>query len=196
MEEIEVKFLNINPTSLQAKLKKIGAKKVGHYFYRRQMFDYADWRLDKKSAWVRLRDEGDKITLAYKQRLGVKSHSGKHNDGGMQEIEIEVSDFDKTSAILLSTGLVKKYYQENKRIRWKKGNVEFDIDFWPRLNPYLEIEAPSWKAIDKAIVLLGLNPDDKKIFTANQVYKLNGINELDYEEITFKRFVKRKILKK
>ena len=44
-----------------------------------------------------------------------------------------------------------------------KGDIEFDIDTWPQLNPYLEIEAPSWGKIDEAIKMLGLNIKDKKI---------------------------------
>lgn len=190
-EEIEVKFLNINVDETEEKLKSIGAKKVGEYFYRRQIFDYPDYPLDKKGAWLRLRDEGDKITLSFKQRLGISAHDGSASDAGMEEIEIIVSDFEKTKKLLLKTGLIEKFYQENKRIRWEKDGIEFDIDFWPQLEPYLEIEAKSWEEIDKAISWLGLNPSDKKIFSANQIYKSKGINEVDYVRMTFDGFVKR-----
>jgi len=56
----------------------------------------------------------------------------------------------------------------------------------------LEIEAPSWKQIDKVITLLGLNPAHKKIFSTKQIYKLRGIEELDYQRITFDGFVRKK----
>ncbi|MEK9147420.1 MAG: class IV adenylate cyclase [Patescibacteria group bacterium] len=192
MEEIEVKFLDINPEKIQEKLKDIGAEKQGEYFYRRRIFDYPDLRLDKEGAWIRLRDEGNKITLAFKKRIGIKAHDGKYSDSGMKEIEIEVSDFDKTGLLLEQLGFIEKFYQENKRIRWVKGDIEFDIDFWPKLNPYLEIEAPSWDKIDKAILLLGLDKKDKKIFSTQQVYRLKGINEIDYQKMTFGGFVKKK----
>ena len=192
MQEIEVKFLDINPADIEAKLISIGALKVGEYFYRRRVFDYPDWRLDKASSWLRLRDEGERVTLSFKQRLGVGAADGKANDDGMNEIEIEVSDFDRTAALLLSTGLVEKHYLENKRTRWVKDEIEFDIDIYPLLPPYLEIEAPSWDKIDQAIALLELNPEDKKIFSANQVYALQGINAKDYVRLTFDEAVKRK----
>ncbi|MBI4359456.1 MAG: class IV adenylate cyclase [Candidatus Nealsonbacteria bacterium] len=191
-EEIEVKFLNIDPRQIERQLKAIGAKKVFNRLYYRRVFDFPDLRLDKKSAFLRLRDEGDRIMLAFKQRLGVKDHGGKINDRGMEEIEVEVNDFGKMAVILLKLGLIEKFYQENRIIRYQLGKIEFDIDFHPRLNPYLEIEAPSWKEIDRAIQLMGLDDRDRKIFSAQQAYKLAGINENDYQVMSFKRFIKKK----
>jgi len=191
MEEIEVKFLNINPVEIEHKLKELGAEKKFERLYKRRVFDYPDFRLDKQGAWLRLRDEGDKITLAFKQRIGMCDFHGKSNDETMEETEIEVSDFDKTADILLRSGFKEKFYQENERIRYVLDDIEFDIDFWPKLEPYLEIEAASWDDIDRGIKLLNLNPDDKKIFTASQIYKMKGIEILDYKITTFERMVRR-----
>lgn len=190
-EEIEVKFLNIDPEAIQKKLAEIGAKKVGEYFYRRRVFDYPDFRLDKQNAWLRLRDEGGKVMLTFKKRQGVSAHDGSANDEGMKEIEVEVKDFEKTAELILNLGFIEKFYQENKRTRWAKDDIEFDIDTWPQLEPYLEIEAPTWEEVDIAIQLMGLNPMEKKIFSTGQIYKMHGINEIDYAKITFDGFVKR-----
>jgi len=189
MEEKEVKFLNIDSSLIEKKLKKIGAKKVFKKLYKRKAFDYPDLRLDKAGAWIRLRDEGDKITLTFKQRIGMGSNSG--NDKSMEEIEIEVNNFEKTAELLLKSGFIEKHYVENQRTRYVFEDIEFDIDFYPQLNPYLEIEAPSWKKIDEAIGLLNLNPKDKKIFSTNQVYELNGINLNDYQKVTFGQMIKK-----
>jgi len=191
MEEIEVKFLNISPKEIEKKLKEAGAEKVFDKVYRRKVFDYPDLRLNDRGAYLRLRDEGDKITLTFKQRLGVKSHDGKTNDEGMEEIEIKVSDFEKTAELLTKMGLKEKFYEENRRIRHQLGDIEFDIDFWPLLDPYLEIEAPSWEKIDEAIKLLKLDPKDKKIFSTYQVYQLKGIDENDYQILTFEKTIKK-----
>ncbi len=190
MEEIEVKFLNINPEKIEEKLKDIGAQKVFDNLYRRRVFDYPDLRLDKAGSWIRLRDEGNKITLAFKQRIGIGADEKTH-DKSMEEIEVEVNDFDKTAEILLRAGFIQKHYVENRRIRYQLNDIEFDIDFYPLIEPYLEIEAPSWEKVDDAISLLGLNPEDKKIFSTYQIYELKGINFNDYKEVTFKRIVKK-----
>jgi adenylate cyclase class 2 len=191
MQENEVKFLNIDPEEIENRLREIGAEKIFDKIYRRRVFDYPDLSLNKKGAYLRVRDEGDKVTFTFKQRLGIKSNDGTQNDDGMEEIEVEVSDFEKTAEIILKLGLIEKFYEENRRIRYKLKNVEFDIDFWPLLEPYLEIEAPSWKEVDEGIELLGLDPKDKKIFSTFQVYQLSGINELDYKVLTIEKAVKK-----
>lgn len=192
MEEKEVKFLNINPGEVEKKLKSVGTQKVFEKLYKRRVFDYPDLRLNDKGAWLRLRDEEDKVTLAFKQRIGVKKDDGTANDKTMKEVEVEVNDFNKTAQILKEIGLKEKFYEENKRIRYLLDEAEFDIDFWPQLEPYLEIEAHSWKNVDEAIKKLDLDPKEKKIFSTYQIYQLKGIDENDYQEITFERMVKKK----
>ncbi|MFH1173104.1 MAG: class IV adenylate cyclase [bacterium] len=191
MQEIEAKFLNINSEAIEQKLKEIGAVKAGEYFYRRRVFDYPDWRLDKNHAWLRLRDEGEQITLSFKKRLGADKNDGQTNDLGMEEIEVKVSDFDETAHLILSLGFVEKHYAENKRTRWLKDGVEFDLDTYPELETFMEIEAPSWEKIDEAAGWLGLDKDEKKIFSTNQVYALKGIKVADYVRLAFDGLVKR-----
>lgn len=190
MEEIEVKFLNIDKAATEAKLRGIGAMKAGEYLYRRQVFDYPDLRLDKEGAWIRIRGEGDKVTLGYKQRIG-RGEEPNGNDAGMHEIEVEVSDFAKTADFLHKLGLVDKFYFENKRARYMKEGIEFDIDEWPLLQPYLEIEAKTWDDIDRAVGWLGLDKTEAKKFSTTQVYALAGINDKDYAKLTFEEAIRR-----
>ncbi len=89
MEEIEVKFLDINKQEIENKLVNLGAEKVLDILYRRRVFDYSDLRLSEDNSWLRLRDEGDKVTLTYKKRFGTGE---KFKDEGMYEKEIVVSD--------------------------------------------------------------------------------------------------------
>jgi adenylate cyclase, class 2 len=187
MEEIEVKFLDVDSESLIKKLEKLGAKRIFERLYKRRVFDYPDFSLDDNYSWVRLRDEGDQITLAFKQR--IKPGKEGENDQSMQESEITVSDFKETTNILLSIGLIEKSYQENKRIRYSFNGIEFDIDFWPNVPPYLEIEADSWEKIEEAIKLLELNPEDKKIYSTYQVYDVYNIKMKDYKRITFEEMI-------
>jgi adenylate cyclase class 2 len=67
--EIEAKFLNVDHSTIRKKLKKVGAVRIQSVrLMRRKNFDFKDLSLEKeKSGWVRVRDEGDKVTLSYKQ---------------------------------------------------------------------------------------------------------------------------------
>lgn len=190
MEEVEVKFLNIDVKKLEKKLVQIGAVKLFDRMYKRKVYDYPDLRLNEAHSWIRVRDEVDQVTMGFKQR---RNPGKDKNDEGMDEIEVIVNDFKKTWLFLEKIGLKQKFYEENRRIRYQLGEIEFDLDFWPLLNPYLEIEAKTWAQIDEAISLLALNHEDKKICSTMQIYALSGINEMDYDELTFERQVKKKI---
>ncbi len=190
-KEIEAKILNINVDQIESKLAGLGAHKIGERLFRSISFDYPGFPLDKQAAWVRLRDEGDKITLAFKQRLGVTDMKKGMNDSGMEEVELEVSDFETTKQFLLRIGLIEKFSQEKKRTSWKKGTVVYDIDTWPRLDPYLEVEADTWEAVDAAIEELGFDLKNKKICSATQIYEMAGIRDKEYVQMTFSEFIKR-----
>jgi len=190
-EEIEAVFLEINKELIEEKLKEIGAKKVGDIFYRHTSFDFPDYRLDKDNSWIRLRDEGGKVMLAYKKRLGVTSQDGSSNDEGMEEIETAVGSYEDTKILLKKIGLIEKHEAEKKRTRWNKGGVEFDIDTWPEIPTFLEIEAKSWDDIDRSAKALGLNPEDKKICSVNQIYRLYNKDVNDYAKLSFDGLVKK-----
>lgn len=192
MEEIEIKFLDINPEFIKQKLVSLGAKKVGDFHYRRIVMDYPDFRLDKQCSWVRLRDEGDKVTLTFKQRLGTGDmRNNLTGDDGMYERETIVEDFEATHEILLKIGLIEKMYQENKRTRYILNDVEFDIDTWPLLKPYLEIEGKDWDTVNEAARKLGFDPKDGKRFSTNQIYRLNGLDDRNYTKMTFEEQIER-----
>ena len=110
---------------------------------------------------------------------------------GAEQIEIEVSDGVKATQILEKIGLTQKFLEEKRRIRYRKGDIEYDIDELPELPPFLEIEGPSWEAIDEAARSLGLDPEKKRIYSAFQMYAEAGIDMLEYKTISFKGMVKR-----
>lgn len=189
MEECEVKFLDVDPKALEAKILKLGGRKHYDRIFKRIIFDYPDLRLNKAGAWLRVRDEGDKVTMAFKQRVGMRDDGS--NDQSTLEEEVVVSDFETTAAILRRVGLTDKFYEENRRIHFELDGVMLDIDHWPMIPPYLEIEAESYTVVERMIKKLGLNPADKKLYPTWQVYKDYGINEGDYQIITFEKQVKK-----
>lgn len=191
MEEIEIKFLDIDIPKLEEKLKKIGAKKVGEYFYKRRTFDYPGLPLDKRGVWVRVRDEGDRVTMACKKILNYDPNGKVPKDSKIEEHEIIVSDFNTTCNILYGAGLIEKGYQENKRIRYVKDDIEYDIDTWPRIPNFLEIEGPSLKKVEKAATLLGFDLKESVRYSSWQIYQSYGIELHDFQRVTFGEWIKK-----
>ncbi len=190
MEEIEVKFLHIDRQAFEQKLADLGATKVGDYNYRRKIFDFADNRLDAEGAWIRLRDEGEKVTLTYKQRFGVPSPHAL-TGGGMHELEVVVSSFEETEKLLTAIGLVECTYIENKRTRYMLDDVEIDIDTWPLLDPFVEIEGTSWDAVQAMAERLGFDWSTHVRGSSRAIFKEAGFDEDAYKILTFSTQVKR-----
>ncbi|MBS1267176.1 MAG: hypothetical protein MAG795_01148 [Candidatus Woesearchaeota archaeon] len=166
-QEYEVKILKIDVSKIKTRLEQIGAEKFAEKNFKRIVYALnKDEPLDR---WVRLRTDGKKSTLAYK-------HIKENSIGGTEEIEFEVSDFKKTDKFLQKIGCKKKSYQENKRIKYKKNNIYFDIDFWPGLKPYVEIESDSKQDVEKGVKLLGFSIKDATTKDTMQLYLEKGID--------------------
>ena len=192
MEEIEAKFLDVDVLRLKQKLESNGAQFIGSFDYKRKSYDFEGLLLAKsRHGWVRLRDEGERVTLAYKQRLGVKTNDGSISDLGMKEIEVVVSDFNLTDQFLKSIGLIEKFYEENKRERYIFDEVEIDIDTWPMIPTYVEFEGSSWEHVKKVAEKLGFNWEEHLRCTTMQIYRKYGIEENDYGVITFIEQIKK-----
>jgi adenylate cyclase class 2 len=189
MEEFEIKFLEVNVPELEKKLLEIGAEKVDEYNYIRVLMDYPDERMKDVHSWIRIRTDGEETTLTYKQRLGVKP--GHLSDEGMKEIEVVVEDYEKTLQIMKALGLMVTREEKNKRLRYVKGDVVFDIDSWPSIPTYIEIESTSLEKAKDAARELGFNPDIGIIGTAGTVYKKYGFDKDEYSHITFEGMIKK-----
>lgn len=103
----------------------------------------------KNDGYVRVRDEGDKVTLTYKQQQ-------RDAVDGIIEIETEIKDFDKAVEILQQFSFEKQSYQESKREKWYVQEVEVVLDEWPWLHPFVEVEGPSEAALRRVAEQLGL----------------------------------------
>ena len=162
--ELEAKWLEIDHDEFREKLKAIGAELVAP---KRQMiravFDFPDKRLSKIRGWVRVRAEGDRITISYKQNDTNKLD-------GTKEVCLVVDNFDSAIELLKSIGLQQKSFQETKRESWKLDGVEIDLDEWPWLPPFIEIEAPNEEKLNNVVAKLGLSFDNAMYGSADHVY--------------------------
>lgn len=150
-KEIEAKFVRVSHDDLRERLKEVGAVCEQPMRLMRRVVFHDDTDDD---SYVRVRDEGDKVTMTYK-----RFHDNTSIDG-VTEIETTVGDFDTAIAILDTTGLKRETYQETKRETWRLGEVEVVLDEWPWIDPFVEIEGPTEEAVRETAAKLGFVWDD------------------------------------
>ena len=181
--EIEAKFPGVDPDDIRAKLKALGATLVHpEVLMRRKNFDYPDERLDKINGWIRVRDEGDKVTMSYKQLMDRTLH-------GTKEVSVIVNDFDTTCHFLDSIGLESKAYQETKREKWMLDENEVTIDTWPWVPSFVEIEGPSEESVRSAAKALEFDWNQAMHGSVETVYQMHyNVTEFEvghWERISF-----------
>ena len=174
--EIEERVLEINAESIINKLEKLNAIKKGEWYQRRYVYDFNPKR---EKEWIRLRSNGEKTTLTYKN---IEDNS----INGTKELEIEVSNFEETNEMLNILGYKPKAYQENKRIRYILNNVEIDIDSWPLIPTYLEIEGESVEEVKRVEQLLEIDLSKVTTLNCQDIYKeIYGIDIDKIDELKF-----------
>ena len=135
---------------IRNKLKSLNAKLIHkERIMKSNIYDHEDDRLQKLNGWIRVRDEGNKVTLSYKQLDDRTIH-------GTKEINVQVSSFKDTCNFLESIGLEKKTKEEKKREEWLLDNVEISIDTWPWIPTFLELEGKSEKSLKNLTKKLNL----------------------------------------
>ncbi|MEV0761706.1 class IV adenylate cyclase [Nocardia sp. NPDC050435] len=161
--EYEAKFLGVDVEALRSKLTDLGAiRNFPQTLLTRKIFENDALA---RGAWVRLRNEGTHSTLTLKQVTDATSINGT------TEIETTVGDLQAMAEILLKLGLHQVRYQENYREEWQLDEVVFDLDTWPGLPTFLEIEGPSETSVRNAASRVGLDYTDARFGSVDEVYK-------------------------
>lgn len=188
--EIEVKFLDIDIAEMRERLKSAGAHlEQPMRDMRRALIEQPHHA--KENSFIRVRDEGDKITLAFKRRADAAASK----IDSVTEIEVQVSSFEDTVELLREAGWDYKTFQESKRETWTLDGAEVVIDEWPWVKPYIEIEAINEATVRSVAERLGLNWDDVTYGHIDSVYESEYIfaegfrGVIDLKEVRFSNSV-------
>jgi adenylate cyclase class 2 len=173
--EHEAKILDIDPDTIEQHIVDTGGRKLGERFMRRYVYDIMP---GDESKWIRLRDNGKGTTLAVKE-ITSDAIDGTH------EVEVGVDDFSATNALLERLGYTAKSYQENKRVSFVLDGTQLEVDTWPRIPPYLEIEAATEDEVIRIAELLGYTEADLTGENTIKIYARHGIDLDTVRELRF-----------
>ncbi|WP_159945548.1 MULTISPECIES: class IV adenylate cyclase [unclassified Nocardiopsis] len=173
--EYEAKVLDIDVDQVARRILDKGGTELGEVLQRRYVYDIAP---GDASRWVRLRDTGNQVTLTVKE---IDSDA----IGGTRETETTVGDFATANALLGKLGYTPKAYQENRRRSFTLDGAQVEIDTWPRIPAYLEIEADSHAEVVRVAALLGYTEVDLTGENTTKVYARYGIDLTTIPDLRF-----------
>lgn len=152
MKEIETKILGVHPSQIALKLKRLGAKQI---LKTRLVVDWYRFPVGKSDddQWflrIRKRSDGSAETTwkSRSKKVGITKQA--------RDITCEVANPEMLATIFEGLGLASYAHQEKDRISWQLKKWRFDLDQYPGMPAYLEIEGTSATHVAKAISLLGL----------------------------------------
>lgn len=140
--------------------------------------------------WIRLRktiEKKENKEIKEKTTLTIKHilKDNKSNIQQMKETEIEVSSFEETNELLEKLGFSYRSYQEKRREKYILNEHEIDIDTWPKLLPYIEIEGKDKNDIEEILSILGYSFKDAISCTVDEIYKKLGLDINNMKELKF-----------
>ena len=151
-KEIEAKFFVNDFASIREKLSSISATcSKPRTLMRRYTYTLVEKSNASSHEWARVRDEGDKITMAYKLAFDTARADGT------EEIEIIVNDFDAAATLMSKLGFNDRLHQESYRETWKYGDFQITLDEWPVIGTFVEIEGPNEEGVRHLSANLGFD---------------------------------------
>lgn len=178
--EYEAKYQNIDKEDMRARLSRAGAKLVrGEFSQRRIVFGLPE-AAHVKGSFVRVRDEGNRVTMTFK----IIDGSGITDQ---KEVETVVGDFDAAVSILTNIGCTPRAYEESTRELWSLDDTDLTIDGWPHLGTILEIEGKSEASVRVVAEKLGFVWAEAKFCAVGEFYvQKYGLGPMDLAKKTGK----------
>jgi len=152
MYEIETKVLEVNVEDIKNKLRNIGAEEIQDTRLTVDWYCPSGAMKDGHPWYLRVRKTSDgKSEISWKSLEKIVGNTRQS-----EEININSSDFESSKNLFHAIGLEHYAHQEKDRISFKYENWSFDLDTYPNMPAYLEIEGTSHNHVQEAIYLLGL----------------------------------------
>ena len=183
--EVEVKFMLRDLDAFRRRLADVGAEIVApRVFERNVRFDTADAALLARQQLLRLRQD-TRVRLTFK---GPVAEDVVSEAKVREEIELEVGDFDRMSAVLQRLGFLPVQIYEKYRETYQWRDVEIVLDEMPFGN-FIELEGPGTE-LKPVAEALGL--DWSRRILANYLALMELCRQsfdLPFSDLTFENFV-------
>lgn len=180
-QEIETKVLEINTTAVRKRLDDLGAQKIQDT---RLVVDW--YRLagigEEENPWflrIRTRSDGSS-EVTWKARSDFKGVACRH-----KEINFSVEHPEELGDLFEEIGLEKYAHQEKDRTSWTYKDWRFDLDQYPDMPAFIEIEGISEEHVEEGMQLLEIQ--GHKTWAEGERTLIQNIYKLDWYHMIFAR---------
>ncbi len=168
--EHEVKILNVDVENLKLKLESIGAKKVYDDVREIIALDTEERLfLSQKDKLIRVTDEGS---------IKVTMHVDQSNPKIKKAIKFKVSRMKEVLDFFEEMGLKPISKVKAHRTSYELGKIDFDIDEFPSIPPFLEIDQEHIEEegylLESLLKQLGLENHEMVVMGTEDIHKLYG----------------------
>jgi len=177
--EIETKVLDIDADKVIESLISLKAEKT------QETMLVVDWYRIKgvkegEDPWfLRIRSYSDgRHEVTWKAKSDILGTARKH-----KEINFNIEEPEKLSDLFEEIGLERYAHQEKKRISFSLKDWNFDIDQYPKMPAYMEIEGTSEENVKEAIRLLGL--ENNRTWAKGERILIQETYGLDWYDMRF-----------
>ncbi|MBX4205551.1 MAG: CYTH domain-containing protein [Candidatus Doudnabacteria bacterium] len=179
MNETETKILDVDTDSIRALMTKIGAFEIQDTKLIVDWFRLKGTKEGEDPWYLRIRSNRESASeVTWKGKSDILGASRTH-----KEINFSIQDGEKLSDLFGQIGLEKYAHQEKFRTSWTLRDWRFDLDQYPGMPAYLEIEGKSENHIQEAIKLLAL--EDHKHSSEGERLLIQTEYKLDWYNMKF-----------
>ena len=178
--EIEARFKNIQADEIIKKVTDQGGTDMGEKFLEETIFYDKELKWRDEGKFARLRSFDGKNIFTYK-------HIKEDSIDGTEEIEFSIDKPSQLTEFLFRMELIAFRTQQKKRHTLSIDGVTLDIDQWPLIPPYLEIEGNSESEIRKVAEKIGLQWGDALFIDARKIIEGYGIDVSKFRYFTFEK---------
>ncbi len=154
MTETEIKILDIDKNALVEQLNKLGAEKVLDTRLFVQWVQNPNLPTGSEAPWyMRVRADSDEnVEITWKGRAIQRSEVSRTTE----EINLQVGSMKEAQRLFEAIGFDLYAYQEKDRVSYIYKDWRFDIDTYPGIPTYVEIEGKGKEHLQEAIDLFNL----------------------------------------
>ncbi|NOX71858.1 MAG: class IV adenylate cyclase [Candidatus Micrarchaeota archaeon] len=155
MREVEVKILEIDEDKIEKRIVSLGGKFIESVLLVDDFFDFPDMRLAKNHEFLRVRCAENRKEITFKcKREDILDFKAR------EEMQTAIGDASVFFEILEKLGMERIRHAEKMRTSYTLDNVRIEIDKYPKIPPFLEIEGINEDSVRKAVEKLGFRMSD------------------------------------